>query len=396
MSDWKRNLKPGSFRGVPFKTKSHKFDSGRHGVSHEFPNKERGNSEDLGKILPTFTIDLYVIGDNYFAERDALIEALDAPGAGQLVHPYLGDKQVQVGRYTVQETVEEGRMARFSVDFTLAGSPEFPASVTDAFQLVLDTASNLLGVASAALDAAFSVANFPARVTGAAASLLSDAAGTLDRVVQLAGLPAQTVSDVAYAVSNLQADAEDLVKTPSLLASRYIAAFELLFTEVEDFKSLSLQISNEASSFSPVPVVGADTPTANKLRSNQLELTNFVLAVAVSAQARAAIQGNYQSVDEAVNIRELLNLDLRKLLDSVTDDETFQAVQDVLVAVNLGLPPQNLGEVVRFTPPEELPALVISQRLFGNIEKETEIIEQNKIAHPGFVPGLVALEVTSG
>lgn len=394
--DWKDDLREGSFRGVPFKIRSHKFASGRHNVEHEFPSRDEGNTEDLGGRLPGYQMELYVLGDDYFDQRDALIKALDEEGSGELIHPYLGTKTVQVGQYSIQETVDEGRMCRFSVDFTNAGVAKFPTEATDAFQSIFDAADAILDAATAALEIGFSVINTPARVAQAAADLVDAAGDLVYFVAKKAGSSAQGVADVAFSIKSIQQDAIQIVRTPDVLAQRFKDSFALLLVAVEDFKTLANLLSEQTSSFAPEPVIGSDTPTVLKLKGNQLAFQNFIIAASIANQAKAAIQGNYLSIDEALNVKALLNRDIENLLLMVTDDDSFQYLKDLQVAVNLGLPPQNVGETISFTPGKTLPALVICQRLFGNIDKEMELLMQNKVRHPGFVPGAEELEVSSG
>lgn len=393
--DWKDKLRSGSFRGVAFKTKSHQYDSGRHDVGHEFPKRNESNTEDLGQRLPKFSLDLYVLGDDYFEQRDALMRALDEEGPGELIHPYLGTRQVQVGKYTLTETAEEGRIARFKVEFSNSGSQKFPVESVDAFQSVLDGVNAALDAATAAFETAFSVANAPARVAEAAASLSKNMADRVTRIAKIAGRSAQAVADISFAMRNLKANALDLVRTPSALAAQFKDAFAMLLEATDDLKNLSKIISEEASSFEPDAIVGPDTPTTAKLKGNQVALTNLFVSISVSTQAQAAIEGNYVSVDESVVIRDLLNKDLDSLLESLTDDDTFQEIKNIQVAANLGLPPQNVGEILTFIPGKTLPALVISQKLFGSIEKEDELIAQNNVRHPGFVPALTPVEVSA-
>ena len=40
-----------------------------------------------------------------------------------------------------------------------------------------------------------------------------------------------------------------------------------------------------------------------------------------------------------------------------------------------------------------LPALVITHTLYGNVDKEQDVIARNRIQHPGFTPGGEVLEV---
>lgn len=396
MADWKDNYRQGSFRGVPFYTKSHEYQSGRRKADHEFPTKEQGNSEDLGKKLPGFNLDVYVLGDDYFEKRDALITAFEELGPGLLIHPYLGNKTVQVGQFSIKESADEGRIAHFTVNFVIAGTQQFPSEAKDIFQSVLDGAAAVIAAAGAALEAGLDVLNSPARVAQAAASLVGDATDLALNVSKTLGGSAQAVADVGLALRSIKADALILVRQPALLASRFQSAFDLMFDAATDFKALSKALGLETSAFAPVPVVDTGTPTSQKLIGNQLAIQNFVISISVSNQAKAAIQGNYVSVDESVNVRDLINGVIDGLAPNISDDETFQLLDDLQVSVNEGLPPSQVGEVLTFTPGEIMPTLVICQRLFGAIDKEEELIAQNKIAYPQFVPGRQELKVSIG
>ena len=50
-ANWLKKFRQGSFRGVPFKTESHEFKSGRRIQRHEFPQRDQGRTEDLGRAL---------------------------------------------------------------------------------------------------------------------------------------------------------------------------------------------------------------------------------------------------------------------------------------------------------------------------------------------------------
>lgn len=397
MADWRDDFRQGSFRGVEFFTQSHSFSSGRRNVDHEFPSKEEGNSEDIGLRLPRYSLDIYVLGDDYFDKRDELREALDKEGPGDLIHPYLGEVgQVQVSTYTISETKDEGRICRISVEFVEAGVPKFPAENLDFFASLLGAAESVVGFAKDVLAAGVEVAGFPARVATAAADVVSAAADQVDDVAKIVGKGADSVADVAFAIRNIKADISDLLRTPEELANRFQSAFDLLFEAADDFKDLANQLSGTTSSFSPTPVVDTGTPTSSRIQGNQLAIQNFIVELSLATQARAAIQGNYLSVQEAVFYRDQLSEDISNQLINTTSDDMYQSLRDVQVQAGFGLPPVELGELITYTPPKTLPALVISHILFGNVSREQEIIDENNVRHPGFVPGQIPIEVTSG
>nr|MDM8590005.1 DNA circularization N-terminal domain-containing protein [Escherichia coli] len=47
---WKDRLQDASFRGVPFKVEEESTGTGRRVETHEYPNRDKPYTEDLGKI----------------------------------------------------------------------------------------------------------------------------------------------------------------------------------------------------------------------------------------------------------------------------------------------------------------------------------------------------------
>ena len=393
--DWRDRFRQGSFRGVPFRISSHSYNGGRRSVAHEFPSRDRGNTEDLGKKLPGFSMELYIIGDDYFVQRDALIEALNEEGHGELIHPYLGSHQVQVGPFSLTESVQEGRVARFTVQFITAGVPEFPVQAADAFEGILGVSEETLRQAGETFAETIDLLNVPARVSEQAAEFVESGVNLVEAVVRKVGTVADGVSEVAFNLRNTRANILSLLNQPRVLATRFSDAFSLLFESVTDFVQLSRTLSSDTSSFRGAPIIGT-TPTAMIARRNQIAIENLIIQISLSFQARAAIQGDYSSVNESLEILSLFNRSLDGALDRSTSDASFQSLKDLKTEVNRGLPPQNVGQLVSFTPPQILPAMVLVYQLFGDIEKEEELVRQNRIRHPGFVPKSLALEVSSG
>lgn len=394
MADWKDGFRQGSFRGVSFFIESHEFAGGRRAVEHEFPSKDVGNTEDIGRRLRGFSLEVYVLGDDYFQSRDDLIDALEAEGAGELIHPYLGTKSVQVFDFSVSETASEGRIARFQIKFVEAGEPKFPAESTDAFEQANSIADQILATTGGFFSSVFDVSG-PARVLESAQDVVNQTSDVVLGIAKQAGDAAQGIADVAFQVRQIKGDINNLLRQPGLLVERFQNAFGLLFGAVSDSKTLASALSNGTSNIVYPEIQGADTPTVQKIKGNQQALKNFIIETSVANQAKAAVNGNYVSVNEAVIFREQVNQDVERQLDFVVDDNAFQELRDLSVAVSQALPPQTVGEVLTFTPNATLPALVISNRLFGNIDKEQEIINQNSIRHPGFVPAQSEIEVSS-
>ena len=126
---WKDRLQDASFRGVPFKVEEESAGTGRRVETHEYPNRDKPYTEDLGKITFRPSITAYVVGDDCFDQRDRLIDALNKPGPGTLVHPTYGELKVCVdGEVRVSTSKSEGRIVRFDLKFVEAGELSYPTS----------------------------------------------------------------------------------------------------------------------------------------------------------------------------------------------------------------------------------------------------------------------------
>ena len=129
---WRDRLLPASFRGASFKIQRHSATpAGRRLAVHEYPGEDEPYPEDLGHRASTYQVNGYVIGADYHIERDALVRACDQAGPGSLVHPYLGTLRVACEECRVDESAEEGRIARVSMRFVQGGRNAHPSARTD-------------------------------------------------------------------------------------------------------------------------------------------------------------------------------------------------------------------------------------------------------------------------
>jgi len=126
---WKDNLQDASLRGIPFKVDEDEATFGRRVQVHEYPNRDKPWAEDLGRATRRFSVQAYLIGDDYFEQRNRLIEAIEKPGSCTLVHPYYGEMTVVVDdAVRISHSQNEGRMCRVSFSFIESGELSFPTA----------------------------------------------------------------------------------------------------------------------------------------------------------------------------------------------------------------------------------------------------------------------------
>jgi prophage DNA circulation protein len=391
---WTDKFRKGSFRGVAFFVDKHELSSGRRFQNHEFPQRDKSRSEDLGRKIRKFTLDLFVLGEDYFEDRDALIAALETEGPGELIHPYLGRKVVQAGSFTVSESRSERRIATFATEFQESGQLLFPESVEDETQKALDNADEVIEESKSFLESAYDVANQPARIVNAASDLIS---GVSDAIEDSVKKFTQPIADLSFAISNLKADANDLARNKTLMGDRMSEVIGQLLSEFEDDEDTSQKILGNLATFGDDldPVVGT-TPTAERQSDNQDAIVNFTKQQALANQSKAAVQVAFVSAESAVEVRDSIFSGLDTQLEQDISDDLFQSVRNLQASMTETIPAAIVGETISFTPRKTIPAIVVAHRLFNDIGKEQDVIDQNSIRHPGFVPGNQALEVSSG
>lgn len=125
-----------SIRGIEFKLEDADGNSGRRAVPHAYPKRNTGWTEDNGAVLTNQTITGIVVGDNYVKELVDILAALNKPGACELIHPWFGVQQVQVGKVSHKLVNKEDGIATFSFEVFEAGKALFPVASVDTIHVV--------------------------------------------------------------------------------------------------------------------------------------------------------------------------------------------------------------------------------------------------------------------
>ncbi|WP_293934077.1 DNA circularization N-terminal domain-containing protein, partial [Iodobacter sp.] len=103
---WEKLLQDAKFRGVAFDVVK-TDDQGGHDVArHAFPYRAGEEVEDLGLKAVEYKIIAVLWGDDYEQQLEQLLKALSEHGAGELVHPVYGVKQLQPLTWSVSHDAE--------------------------------------------------------------------------------------------------------------------------------------------------------------------------------------------------------------------------------------------------------------------------------------------------
>jgi len=395
--DWKDNLRQASFRGATFKVQSHNADVGRRVVIHEYPKRDVPYSEDMGLRARQYSVEAYVIGDDYFSKRDALMRACEAEGSAELVHPYLGTINVVCLSCSLRESSDEGRMARLSLQFIQAGENRFPGEAIDIVARAELLADAVRSVSVLSFADMFSISGLPGFVVSDARNMLANFSETMRRITN--NSLSRNITEALNVLNGFNRELSALLGLPKALAKRIHGIFFALSTisasSREELNAVSVLYSFGGDA-QPIPLT---TSTRVAQQRNRDAITSFIKTSAVTEAARVAPTIDYLAIDDAEEVHSKIMEQLELIAESQeTSDEVFSALQDLKTIIAEGVPQQNkrLPYLMTYTPHATVPSLVLAHRLYEDISRAQEIVDRNGIKHPGFIPGSVPLRVVAG
>ncbi|WP_166359281.1 DNA circularization protein [Pseudomonas akapageensis] len=427
---WRDSLLPASFRGVSFVVDQAGVPVGRKGQLHEYPQRDDPYFEALGKQSQVHKLTAYVIGPDCFARRDKLLEALEAEGPGELVHPWLGRMQVQAGECELQHDRREGGMARFDLTFYPDRPRKFPTATVNSQQQVSKSSQGLLSSALGRYSTAMAKVD-QARIN------LNSLRGSVSGVF---GVIQRQFAPLAGIFGGANGLAQSLVNSPSSLNSLFYSYFggtgsssSRSFSsssssssststgtragEAPDYRAAVATSTQHAEDVASINTVsqssGMDTGSAAQAAANLVQDALLVQVAGVVAQMPVATQPESVAstpslaqqvvqpverpevpvADEVLTLRDTLN-DAIWEASLKADPQHFQALATLrqALAQHLTVVAASGVRLVEISPAETLPALVLAYCRFGDATRAGEVVQRNRVRHPGFVPP-VALKV---
>lgn len=419
---WRDELRPASFRDVPFGVLKATREQKLNADQHNFPNRSSASSsvrvDHLGVGEQRFSVEAYVVGEDYDERRDALEQALEEQRPGRLVHPYRGERTVSVvGSIQTTESAAEGGYA--SIRFTVViVSDTGLRSRVDTASIADRDLDAFLAAQAADFDTSYVTNGVPAVYQESSRGYFDKAADALKTAHGGISQGLGVVSDYAGLVTDFAASIEAFASLPHEAARAFRQAAELIAglpgqvaSSLERSLDSLLRAGDEIlrgfdalTSFGRgAPYIPPTTPNALaeiRLRSAVIRHTR---AVGVASAARALIAVPYSSRAHALGVRDVIASafeDIASDVDgaggtSVSGALVYSGLVTARVAVSrhLDAVAAELPEVRAFAVLAERPALTIAWELYGDATREPEIMTRNPVPHPGAVATGMELEV---
>lgn len=398
-TSWRNNLRPSSFRGVPFYVDAASGSGGRRLVTHEFPLRNAPAIEDLGKAANRYRIRAWVVGDTYLQNSNALLNALqENDTAGVFVHPWRGPINCRAGLISWHESKDQGGYCAFDIEFAVdnGGLPS-PTQTVDTASTLLSGIASMLSLATAAYVTGSLIASNPALLLGFAGGLLGGLSGTL------LGLPVGVIGGLAQAVAAI-------VQTPSSDAGTAAAVQSVFQSAAANAVTLATPVvtpDDPIVGVSPLLAPAADpsgglaalatwgdalpTPVNTDQAAQQTAIQQLVQGQAVLAVLTVYAQIDWPSSNTATAARDQVQTMIDAQLDlaaATGADDLYRGWQALAGAAmqDLITRAQALPSLISYTTLSSQSSLILAWQWYQDADRADGLDLLNDAPDPMFMP----------
>lgn len=387
---WQQRLQPASFRGVSFHIDTASGQGGRRVAVHQYLNQSQHWAEDMGQTAATERLQMFVIGADYDLQREKLFAALNSPGAGKLIHPYLGSMYIQVKDFSWTISTRKGGYCQIDLNYVRAGKRQYPvAKLTSKHQLEQSCDSGKAAIMKD-FEAVFKLQRQAQFVQDAATRQLN----RLTTAVRTAG---EQVQAVVQAAGNTVQTAAEFAQTPAHILKALDDQLDQAFRTTSNIDDLFSQYQQFSSGLTAVTAVNkTDTPSRQQLAVNQNVLNQSTMALTCIRMARniSQLSAPFSTYSQAIAVRDVLLSQLDTVIEQ-SSDAAYGPLSELQTALirHIETVAPGLQQIRSIELQQAEPALVTAHRLYGDIRRTADLISRNNISHPGFMPAGHSLEV---
>jgi len=379
---WRDDQKEfGKLDGKKFIYENVNDSGGADGVIHRIATSGRPVYEGISEGEESFDIVARFVGEDYLVDMDDFIEILRKPKTHKFEHPYRGTfRQVALdGEYSLSNSRSNGGMCEFRFKLVVTEDQAFPLIRDASFDLLNQVGT--IGLATAAMrvvEGKIQAAMNLTEAFGSAVTGFADQASALlrkpdDMITSMTGTAIGIIAGVASSV-------DDLPSRNRRAQSTFTQAMREIFGQPRPSQPR------------------LSTPESLLERDNSIQwwLANRISFV--SGAAAAVTDMSFSSTDE-VNLfkSEFLGFFDQITIDPDLDDQMYSQIRQLKANVMeyLAGVAQDLPQLTTYTTHKALPALVVAYQIYGDNDRNLEIVDRNNVIDPMFVPPRT-LEVTGG
>lgn len=391
-----REFVGGSFRGVPFFVESHELSTGRRLVVDNLPNADANTIQDLGRKTRGISFAAYLLGQDVFRQKQALIDALELGGVGDLVHPYLGRFKAYGGDLNLSEAKSEKEYARVALTFAIVNDSVTGKETANRDALLASAVNQSNANVLEDFTKAFTVVDQANGVVDAAAAAV-DAA--VDAVFS-ARESLRNVALFAEKAKSIKTNLSILLASPADLGSELLdlVGFEDDDATVRNYRTEQDE-SIAAAAFSNVtPNTNTGSASDAQTQQNDQAITSLIKQGNATQAAKITPLVTYSSVQDASRMIDALGevFDAAQLA-ALSDLSYYSALElqtqsaDYIAQVS-----KSLATVETIQLKYSTTAITLNYELYGTLENLGDFLKRNAIKDPFFLDSNTDFEVLTG
>lgn len=405
-----KQLRPATFRGVKFSVVETQHTVGRRVVVHEYPQRDIPYTEDMGKASNEFTVKGFISGKDYIQRMNALEEKLAMPGAGELIHPWLGRLMV-VPNGKANITYSSSLLyVEFELKFVESGERLYPTQSVDTGYVSKQSAQNLFDASLDSIQKKLNIIEAQDFIKQSVINKLNsvlkiDALASINKMFKIADSVGRIVNEGMSLLSQDPTSfAYRLAKSLGLgSAVNAISSWRGVVFNVNTLLKDRKLNSNESSRYTEGTQdhIEATNIEAFNALIRQVEISNAVGASANVGTEKDRVNETepvkVMAYDDLINLRDSLCESIDQEMEKVDDDQVYSALVDARIAVwnDLTHKANDSVRLIDYTPTAVLPALVIAYDYYEDATREAELVGRNNIRRPLFVPANKPLKLLS-
>lgn len=400
---------PATLAGIPLLCKVIGGEDGRRTTTVEFPGRDLPASQDHGRSASRWSIEGVFVGPDYDIDLQRLRAAMREPGPYAFVHPIAGSVSVVAAsafRWSL-DLVNGIGSATWSITLAEAGDVEETIVILASTAADLTDASVALTTATIAAFEAGWVATAGAtwaRAVGSATLALARVGAINGRIkAKIGGIDAATalVEDATAAVEALAATPGELAASIASAVGAALGVIRLAEVSSDPDDTVAagergralVAAIRDAVTWAPDL---ADAPPTADAEQNDAAITGALALLTIAAAADVLAVLTIDATDTAAEILEVALEGLDAEAEATwTSDALFDAIADTRAAIDARLeeltaelPARASVEVT-----DTVPALIHAWRIYGDIDREAEIVARNDPPDPAAVAPGATLEV---
>lgn len=415
------NYRQASVRGVSFYVDEINGTSGRRAVPHAYPKRETGWTEDNGAVLGKQKIEAFCLGDDYLNQLADLLDALNKSGSCELVHPWWGRQQVQIGEVSHRLTTKVGGFATVSFEVFEAGTNLFPSAQSNTSDEVKESATEARDSNISDFDDAFDAEGLPSYAQESLFDQLTGYTDALqDFVLSLPDLPDE-IGDWIDLAESFKDNLGDLLAYPGELAKQItdiIYDVHDLVTTPPDALKVYTDVKNRIDGMATALNPGDSTASGNTSSDSvdeqtqqnsdlitQLYVNDLVIEQAVSLTDSLTAMVTEQNYDtswsDASNAATLASNVQTSIDDAALSSldvgmmPSWRSLRNLRVKLRTDINERVLllPTVRSVTPTTTTPVALLAYQETGSTESRDNIVKRNKLRYPSFITPNDSIEI---